>query len=407
MPLQISQVEYVTYVHYIKDVHDMEKCSRKLQLNKMGLVNDRFIKLDSETQCTSDNFFDEFKKRITFINDIHSKLEKGGELNSRKADDSAPLVADYYLSHQKVIQAWNEIFKKDLCISLPSIKHADISFSDKTMEQVADEKALNRYFELLKLYPKLKREGDLNDHTKGTYQILYDLNEIKDARAEIYQSLYKNALAESKSSTEAHEIAILYSRPGVVYEDRFWIWVKDIVISPQKVKHTYNRIIQKSDLSKIGGAAALPIINDGTIQKITLVLIFRHATNSWHLEMPRGNSKTNESNPETTAKREVKEETGYESDDIQFLGFMTPDTGLTASIIPVYAGEVTIEGETKYDKTEAIRGKYTFTFKEIMEGLNRGFIEVEINKQKTQVSLQDPFLAYALLMAQHRGIIKN
>jgi len=159
---------------------------------------------------------------------------------------------------------------------------------------MADRHALNRYFELLARYPsKLKREGDLNDYKKGTYQILYDIQEIKSVQKEVYQRLYSKLSLQSLSPAEAHAMAMRFSRPGMVCEDQFWIWIRDAVISPQGYRHTYNRMIWKSHLERTGGAAALPILSfsDSTDKKVVLQLAFRHATNSWEFEMPRGASK--------------------------------------------------------------------------------------------------------------------
>lgn len=268
--------------------------------------------------------------------------------------------------------------------------------------QDLDDIALKRYFELLLCYPKLKREDELNDHKMGTYEIIYDPKTISEVRKEIYERLYNKAKAQGLTHVQADETATSCSRPGVVCEDQFWIWIRDVVISPQGFKHTYNRIVMKSDLDRIGGAAALPIIVENGIKKIVLQLAFRHATNSWEMEISRGGSKANESSLDT-AKREIREETGYETDNLVSLGSISPDSGLTASIVPIYLGKVTVDKGTKHDKTEAIKGKYAFTLAEIMAGLKLGYMEVDINGKMTQVPMRDPFLAYALLMAQNDG----
>ncbi len=270
--------------------------------------------------------------------------------------------------------------------------------------KLADEKALARYFELLEGFPKLKREGELNDYTKGTYEIIYDREGILAVKKEVYERLYNKSKSQGLTHSQADELATNFSRPGVVCEDQFWLWIRDAVISPQGYKHTYNRIVWKCDLERIGGAATLPILIENGTKKIVLHLAFRHATNSWEMEMARGNSKPNETSIDT-AKREVLEETGYVTGKLVSLGSMTPDSGLTASVIPVFSGQVVAEKETRHDKTEAIKEKYAFTLTEIMEGLKRGYMEVEINKKVTQVPIRDPFLAYALLMAQYDGLL--
>jgi ADP-ribose pyrophosphatase len=412
MPLSISQIDYVTYTRCLNEIKVIEQCYRKEQLFRIGFLEGHFVKLSVIGQPLGNykTIIDklspielkELQNKINFINSIHYKL-KQGELKERNSDDCAPLAAEFYNAFLKTISAWNNVFTKDeLRIDLPTDKPSQLnpSFTDKTSAQVTDEKALTRYFELLDKYPKLKRDGELNDYTKGTYQIIYDNQNILKIQKEVYQRLYSKAKDQGLSSSQADELATNFSRPGVVCEDQFWLWIRNVVISPQGYKHTYNRIVWKCDLERIGGVAALPVLlEDGKI-KIIVQLAFRHATNSWEFEITRGGSEADESLIET-GKREIFEETGYETKDLIPLGSITPDSGLTASVVPIFLGKVTIEKESKQDKTEAIKGKYAFTLAELMEGLKRGYMKVEINGNMSQVPIRDPFLAYALLMAQY------
>lgn len=415
MPLPISQIDYVTYTRCLNEVKVVKQCYRKEQLFRIGFLEGHFVKLSVAGQPLESckTIFEKFspielkelQNKINFINSIHYKL-KQGELKERNSDDCAPLAAEFYNTSLKTIAAWNNVFEKDeLHIDLPTDEISQLApcFSDKTIAQVNDEKALARYFELLDKYPKLKREGELNDYTKGTYQIIYDADDIFIIQKEVYQRLYNKAKDQGLSNSKADELATNFSRPGVVCEDQFWLWIRDVVISPQGYKHTYNRIVWKCDLERVGGAVALPIILADE-KKIVVQLAFRHATNSWEFEIPRGASKANET-PMDTAKREILEETGYETDNLVLLGRVPPDSGLTASIAPIFLGIVTAEKETKQDKTEAIKGKYAFNLAELMEGLKRGYMEVELNEKMTQVPIRDPFLAYALLMAQYDRLL--
>lgn len=238
------------------------------------------------------------------------------------------------------------------------------------------EKALRRYFELLSKHPKLARVRE-----EGIVNIYTDLESIERVRA----------------STFARTQSAEASRIGVVTEDRFWIWIRDAVKAPSGVEHTFNRIVSKADLNDNPGAAVLAIQTVNGVKMISLQLAYRHATNSWEWEMPRGGSKPGES-AEQTARRELLEETGYEIKNVVALGAMTPDSGLTAAVVPIFLGEVVAEGKTDHDKTEAIKGKQLFTIAEVKEGLKKGFLK--------QAPLRDPFLNTALLQAHIQGYIE-
>lgn len=188
--------------------------------------------------------------------------------------------ASYYFRSRKVIQKLQQ--------DLTETDHKTQDAAHSRLH-ISDKNALDRYYELLALYPKLKREGDLNNYTKGTYQIVYDPNEIQSLQKEYYQRLYNKNIGQEMTAEQAHERAVDFSRIGVVCEDQFWIWIRDAVISPSGFRHTYNRMIQKADLDRVGGAATLPIITtaEGEI-KLALNLEFRHATQSWEFEIPRG-----------------------------------------------------------------------------------------------------------------------
>ncbi|QLH37630.1 MAG: NUDIX domain-containing protein [Parachlamydiaceae bacterium] len=66
----------------------------------------------------------------------------------------------------------------------------------------------------------------------------------------------------------------------------------------------------------------------------------RHATGSLEIEIARGASKSGENNPEDTARRELAEETGFKAGKIKQLGNIAVDTGLTASIVPIFLGKL-------------------------------------------------------------------
>lgn len=269
-------------------------------------------------------------------------------------------------------------------------------FDDKAIAK-ADKVALDRYFALLDKHPNLKRVGDLNDSSKGTYEIFYDIDRIKAVRAKVFDRLFKKYNDKENASNQ--------SRIGVVAEDDYWLWIRDAVKAPSGIEHTYNRIIMKNQLNGVVGAAVLPLHEDEGVKKVSLILIFRHATNSWELELPRGGGKPGETGVDI-ARRELKEETGLISEEPFPLSSIAADSGVLATIAPLFAGKVKDEGKTKLDKREAISGKYRFTIEEIEKGLLDGYMDVKLKNGDIQrANIRDSFLISALYFAKLRKIL--
>ena len=191
-----------------------------------------------------------------------------------------------------------------------------------------------------------------------------------------------------------------WSKVGVVAEDNYWVWVRDAVIFPSGVYGTYDRLMWKSGMGGPPGAAILPLLAN---KKIVVNVHYRHATRSWEIEIPRGQKKEGET-LEKAAARELCEETGYYISKCTFLGTIAPDTGVLMTVIPVYCGEVNHSGETQKEYSEAIATNPAFTKDELKQGFARGYIETPIKGLLVKVNCRDPFLAYALLQAELKGL---
>jgi len=63
-----------------------------------------------------------------------------------------------------------------------------------------------------------------------------------------------------------------------------------------------------------------------TEDELLLVRQYRPAVERYTLELPSGHVECGES-PEASARRELFEETGYQADQIEWLGTLAPDTG--------------------------------------------------------------------------------
>jgi len=258
-------------------------------------------------------------------------------------------------------------------------------------EDINDGARLKQYLDFLKNHQLL---GPYADHHKGEIEIVTDFAKILKVEKEQKERLLKTGYSEKEADAA--------SKVGIVQQDYYWIWIRDAVIFPTGDMGTYNRIMWNRDLQGIGCIAILPILEDN---RILLILNYRHATRSWELELPRGVRREQESVPGACV-RLIKEETGLVLKSQEFLGNVVPDSGVLASLVPVYLGNVgeRIQAEKVFSK--AIFGNYLFTKEEIKNGLKHGFLEIQVNGKPWKVPLRDGFLSYALIQAEIKGFLK-
>ncbi len=235
--------------------------------------------------------------------------------------------------------------------------------------------------------------GPLGKWKEGEIEISTDPVQIKRIENQTRLRMISNGVKEKDAEQ--------WSSVGVVAEDFYWIWVRDAVTFPSGVYGTYDRLIWKAGLEGSPGSAVFPLLPN---KKIVVNINYRHATRSWEVELPRGLKKPGET-PEQTAMRELTEETGYHLSKCTLLGNIATDSSVLSSIIPVYCGEVGHLGDTYKKYSEAIATNPSFTKEEIKQGFGRGYIEVPINGQIVKAQCRDPYLAYAILQAEVKGIL--
>lgn len=154
-----------------------------------------------------------------------------------------------------------------------------------------------------------------------------------------------------------------------VFENRYITIFNDHVIFPKGNKGTYVRLKSACD----GGVAILPITEDG---KIIVVNSFRHALRAWCYEIPKGGIEFGE-DPETGAKRELLEETGYESDQYIYLGEYSENPAVYSNTIKCYAAIGCRKAfEAAAEDTEAIQGIHVVTVEELKE-MNKSMAYVD------------------------------
>lgn len=241
----------------------------------------------------------------------------------------------------------------------------------------AGEASRAKYEELIARYPSLVQpRGSIE---KGEIEIVLDRQRMED----IEKSLGRDV--------------------GVIAQDKYWIWINDACLFPSGQKGIYGRILWMRGLESPPGVAVMPILPDGTI---VLNCNFRHATRSWEAELPRGCLNLGET-VEEAAKREAAEETGMVIDHLFLLGQIPPDSGLTGTLVPIFAAKVIRKEQTRHDDSEAIEGILALSLKEIRKAFVDGYYECHIRGEKQRIFFRDPFLAYALLIYELKQTTMN
>ena len=265
-----------------------------------------------------------------------------------------------------------------------------VFISKKLYVTKSNNQLFSSYVSLLEEYSKYL--GSSGNHNKGEIEITLDPKKIHKI-----EKIQKNRLLKKGFSSEH---AIEFSRVGVVAEDNYWIWLRDGVIFPSGSVGTYDRLAWKASLNGTTGVAVMPVTPDG---RIALLLNYRHATRSWEIELPRGLRNASET-PKQAASREVQEETGLQCDTFVSLGNMLPDSGCLNSVIPVFLGKVSSEGKANPEDSEAIASNLFLSKKEIKKSLKRGYMELNVQGRSLKAYVRDPFLTFALLQAEIRGV---
>lgn len=136
---------------------------------------------------------------------------------------------------------------------------------------------------------------------------------------------------------------------------------------------SYREIVEHS-----GGAVIVAVKDNGNV---IMVKQFRKPAERIMLEVPAGKIDPGEE-PETTALRELKEETGYSAENIRFLTKMYPSVGFSDEILYLYLCTGLTAGETDFDENEAI-DIFEYPIDRLYDMVMKG----EIEDGKTQVAI--------------------
>lgn len=116
--------------------------------------------------------------------------------------------------------------------------------------------------------------------------------------------------------------------------------------------------------------AILPIDNEGNV---VFVRQYRHAFQEMMLEVPAGIMEEGE-NPESCAKRELEEETGYKADTLDFVCEMYPTPGFCKEKLYLYLAENLKIGKQNFDDDEFIEVE-KYTLQQALDMIKKGEIK--------------------------------
>lgn len=128
-----------------------------------------------------------------------------------------------------------------------------------------------------------------------------------------------------------------------------------------------------------GAVCVLPLTDDGRVACVTQ---YRHAIGRLTLELPAGKLDSKDEDPESAARRELKEETGYECDKITSLGIMHGSPAILDEAIHLYLATGLRHGKATPDEGEFLDVNH-LPLSELADMVMRG----EITDAKTQIAV--------------------
>ena len=223
------------------------------------------------------------------------------------------------------------------------------------------------YQELIKSHPHLF------DNRNASLRIITNRNEIN-----AWHSQKRSELEDKGRPLEWADI-------GVVLNDPYTVFIRDLVEFPNKERRGYLRSINQADLQGGQGIAVLPVLEG----KIILLKQYRHATRQWHLEIPRGYGEPHTS-AEENAKKEIEEEMGAIVERLIDLGDYHINTGIDAGVVKMFLAYLIKLG--KPENGEGIEG----------------FVEIDIKEFENMIAnekITDGFTISTWAKAKSKGIL--
>ncbi len=157
--------------------------------------------------------------------------------------------------------------------------------------------------------------------------------------------------------------------------------VKQRLITPE------NKEVLWDIVEHPGASAVIPVMDDG---KIIMVKQYRATCDDLVLEIPAGVLDFDDEEPIECAKRELREETGYESEDVEFLYKFYSSIGIFDEVIHVFIANNLKPSKQDLDEHEIIE-LYTYTLDELIDMIFNG--EIIDNKTISAILMYKEYLA--------------
>ena len=145
---------------------------------------------------------------------------------------------------------------------------------------------------------------------------------------------------------------------------------KQLSFKIEEIQLPNGKIVTLDAVDHPGAVAIVPIFDD---DRILLVKQYRHSAGKELLELPAGTIEPGEA-PDTCARRELKEETGYSAGSMKKLLKMYMAPGYSNEVIHLYLATSLKAGTQKTEEDESITLE-TYGFEELLKMFEENTIE--------------------------------
>ncbi len=131
----------------------------------------------------------------------------------------------------------------------------------------------------------------------------------------------------------------------LIYQAKIFKLYQDTLVTPEGKEVKWDHIGHK------GAAAVVAVKDDG---KLLMVRQYRNSVDRITLEIPAGGRNSVDEDTKICAARELEEETGYRSDDLEFLVSVNTEIAFCNEFIDIYVAKNLVPTSRNLDPDEYI-----------------------------------------------------